>query len=429
MTDATFETTQAHAAPHAAPARPRTTPVYLTAGFEFDEYEQAAAHFGDGIGYSYTRISNPTIDVVEQQLAALEGGADGLLVASGQAALSTTLLGLCSAGDHILSSTHVYEGSRGLIRDQLSRFGIESDFLVDVRDPEAWERLIRPNTRVLFAESVSNASNTVLDIAAIAEVAHRHGIALVIDNTVPTPYLVRPLELGADLVIHSASKFLSGQGSVLGGLVVDAGTFDVERDGKNYPQLLERGRLGGASVAERVGGLARITYMRESVAPRFGPTPSPLNAFLIGQGAETLSLRVRRQSDVALEVARALDAHPAVEGVDHPGLASHPDHELAQRLLPRGAGSVFTFTVRGGAEAARTVVESLRLVTHMTHIGDVRSLVLHPATTSHTFLTPEEQESVGVFPGTLRLSIGIEDAGDLIADLSHALAALEAVPA
>lgn len=421
-----FTTAQVHAGTFDAPAKSRATPVYLSAGFEFAEYDDAHAHFARGEGYSYSRIGNPTVETVERQLATLEGGAEALLVASGQAALTTVLLGLCSAGDHIVASTHVYEGSRGLIRDQLSRFGIETDFVDDIRDPAAWESLIRPTTRLLFAESLSNATNRVLDIPAIADVAHRHGIPLVVDSTMATPYLLRPIEYGADIVVHSASKFFAGQGSVLGGVIVDAGNFDPQRDGATFPHLVEPTRLGGPSVAERTGGRARIAYFRESVAPRFGPTPSPMNAFLIGQGAETLSLRVRRQTDTALEVARWLDAQPEVERVDVAALPSHPDHDLAQQLLPRGTGSVFTFTLRGDAEAARAVVESLRVVTHMTHIGDVRSLVLHPATTSHVGMTPEEQVAVGVHPGTLRLSIGIEDAADLTADLAHALAALEA---
>lgn len=416
-----FTTRQVHErAPGAAPTA-RATPIYLTAGFEFDEYESAAAHFGEGQGYAYTRIGNPTVESVEHTLAALEGGSQALLLASGQAATTVAILALLEAGQHIVSSTHIYEGTRGLFRDNLTRLGIATSFVDDIDDPDAWEAAIRPETRALFAESISNAANRLIDIAAISEVAHRHGIPLIVDNTFATPYLVRPLEHGADVVVHSASKFLAGHGSVLGGAIVDSGRFDAERSGALFPHLVAPGRVG-ASIADRVGGDARIAYARESVAPRFGPTPSPLNAFLIGQGIETLSLRVERQSANALAVAQWLDGRPEIAAVDYAGLPAHRDHALAAQQLPDGYGSVFSFTVRGGAAAARRLVEALDVFTHMTHLGDVRSLVLHPASTSHATLSAEERAAVGVFDGTLRVSIGIEDADDLIDDLARALA-------
>ncbi|GAA3647083.1 O-acetylhomoserine aminocarboxypropyltransferase/cysteine synthase family protein [Microbacterium marinilacus] len=418
-----FSTRQVHAGVRAAAATPRTTPIYLTAGFSFDEYDAAEAHFRDGAGYAYTRIANPTIDTVESRIAELEGGAEALLVASGQAALAVALLSLVSAGGHVVASTHIYEGTRGLLADNLGRFGVSSDFVTDIGDPDAWRAAIRPQTRALVAESLSNARNDVLDIAAIAEVAHEHGIPLVVDNTMATPYLLRPLEHGADIVIHSASKFLAGQGAVIGGVIVDDGRFDIDRSGSLFPHLVERHRLGGPSVAERAAGRARIAYARETVAPRFGSTLSPFNAFLIGQGIETLSLRVGRQSDSALLIARWLEGRDEVESVDYAGLASHPRPDLAERYLPDGHGAVFTFTLRGGAAAARAFVEALQLLTHMTHIGDVRSLVLHPASTSHVNRTPAERLEVGVRPGTLRLSVGIEDAADLREDLARGLAA------
>jgi len=411
----------------AATATPRATPIYLSAGFAFDRYDDAAAHFGQGEGYAYSRIGNPTVDAVEATLAGLEGGSQALLLASGQAATSVALLSLVSAGQHVVASTHIYEGTRGLLRDSLTRFGIETTFVDDIRDPGAWEAAIRPTTRVLFAESISNAAGRLLDVADISGLAHRHGIPLVVDNTFATPYLFRPIENGADVVVHSASKFLAGHGSVLGGAIVDSGTFDTSST--LFPQLTARGRTGAPSPAERFGGGARIAYAREEVAPRLGPTPSPLNAFLIGQGIETLSLRVARQSAGALAVARWLETQPGVARVDHPGLASHPDHALAARLLPDGQGSVFTVTLRGGEPAARRTIEALELFTHMTHLGDVRSLVLHPASTSHTLLSEAERAAVGVHPGTLRLSIGIEDAADLIDDLAGALDAARAVTA
>lgn len=418
-----FTTRQVHDRARLHGATPRATPIHLTAGFEFDEYGAAAAHFGAGEGYAYTRIGNPTVETVESSLAALEGGSQALLLASGQAATTVALLSLVAAGEHIVVSTHIYEGTRGLIRDNLSRFGITATFVDEIGDPTAWEAAIRPETRALFAESISNASNRILDIAAIAAVAHRHGLPLVIDNTFATPYLLRPIEHGADVVVHSASKFLAGHGNVLGGAIVDSGTFDAARSGALFPHLVEPGRGGAPSIAERVGGDARIAYARESVAPRLGPTPSPLNAFFIGQGIETLSLRVDRQSRGALAVAQWLQTRSEVASVDYAGLASHPDHTLAADLLPDGFGSVFTFTLRGDAETARRVVEALETFTHMTHLGDVRSLVLHPATTSHVALNAGERAALGVFDGTLRVSIGIEDVVDLIDDLEQAFVA------
>ena len=285
---------------------------------------------------------------------------------------------------------------------------------------------IRPTTRALFAESLSNARNDVLDVSAVAAVGDQHGIPLIVDSTFTTPYLLRPIEHGAAIVVHSASKFLAGQGSVLGGVIVDDGRFDAARSGHLFPHLTTADRLGGPSYAEKHGARARGQYIRESVAPRLGPTPSPLNAFFIGQGIETLSLRVERQSANALAVARWLSARPEVAGVDYAGLETHPHHLLARRYLPRGAGSVFTFTLSGGLDAARHVAESVQLVTHMTHLGDVRSLILHPASTSHSARTEEERAEAGVTPGTLRLSVGIEDLDDIIADLARSLDSLPA---
>ncbi|MFT4214804.1 MAG: aminotransferase class I/II-fold pyridoxal phosphate-dependent enzyme [Microbacterium sp.] len=402
----------------------RTNPIFLTAGFEFDEYGDALANFADGVGYAYTRIANPTIEAVEHTLAELEGGSQALMLASGQAATTVAALCVLGAGQHIVSSTHIYEGTRGLFRDNFVRLGIETTFVEDTGDLAAWEGAIRPETRALFIESISNAANRLVDISALAELAHSHGAALIVDNTFATPYLMRPLERGADIVVHSASKFLAGHGSVLGGAIVDSGRFDTARAAELYPHLTAPGYLGGPSFVERAGGDARITYARESVAARFGPTPSPLNAFLIGQGIETLSLRVERQSANALAVAQWLQARSEVESVDYVGLPSHPDHERGVRDLPNGFGSVFSFTVSGGAAGARRFVEALEVFTHMTHLGDVRSLVLHPASTSHVFLSEQEQAAVGVHPGTLRLSIGIEEVDDLTGDLARALAAV-----
>lgn len=418
-----FTTRQVHDRTRSDGGSPRVTPIYLTAGFSFDEYDDAAAHFGAGEGFAYTRIGNPTVEAVEGALASLESGSQALLLASGQAATSVALLSLVAAGEHIVASRHIYEGTRGLLLDNFTRLGIESDFVDDIDDPAAWEAAIRPTTRALFAESISNAANRVLDVAAVAAVAHRHGIPLVVDNTFATPYLLRPLEHGADVVVHSASKFLAGQGAVLGGAIIDNGAFDAAASGHLYPHLVTPGRGGTPSLAEKAGGDARIAYARESVAPRLGPTLSPLNAFLIGQGIETLSLRVRRQSEGALAVATWLQQQPQVAAVDYAGLAGHRDHARAVDLLPDGFGSVFTITLAGDESTARRFVEALEVFTHMTHLGDVRSLVLHPASTSHRQLTDDERAAVGVFPATLRLSIGIEDVADLIDDLRSALLA------
>ena len=420
-----FATQQLHAGGRlSGEPTPRVTPIYLTAGFTLDDFDQATELFSTGDGYSYTRVANPTTDAAEKRIAALEGGSEALLVGSGQAATAISLLGLIQSGEHLVSGNGIYEGTRGLFLDNFTRLGIETDFVTDVNDPAAWESVIRPTTRALFAESISNPKNEVLDIAAIAAVAHSHGIPLVIDNTLATPYLLRPLEHGADIVIHSASKFLAGHGAVLGGVIIDNGEFDVAGSGTLFPHLTRPARLGGASFVERAGGSARISYLRDVVALRFGPTASPLNAFLINQGMETLSLRVERQSANALGVARWLESQPDVHSVDYSGLESNPYHGLAQRYLPRGQGSVFSFTLRGGLDAARRFVNALEVVTHMTHLGDVRSLILHPATTSHNQRTDDELSQSGIWPGTLRLSIGIEDLPDLIRDFERGLVAV-----
>lgn len=419
-----FVTRAVHAGRVRETAASRATPIYLTAGFEFEDFDHAADHFGTGTGFGYTRTGNPTVRAVERQLAALESGVDAVLVASGQAAVVTALLTVAGAGDHIVSSTHIYEGTRGLLLDNLARLGIETTFVDDIGDPEVWRSAIRPNTRALFAESIANARNDILDIRAVSAVGDAAAIPLIVDNTIATPYLLRPIEHGAAIVVHSASKFLAGHGSVLGGVVIDDGRFDAERAGHNAPHLVLPGRGGVPSVVARHGGSARIAYARESVAPRFGASPSPLNAFLIGQGTETLGLRVERQSRNALAIARWLEGRDEVESVDYAGLPSHPDHAKAGQYLDGGFGSIFTVTLRDGLPAARRFVEQVRVFTHMTHIGDVRSLVLHPGSTSHAQRTPAEREVLGIRPGTIRLSIGIEDVDDLIADLAQVLQAV-----
>ena len=401
------------------PHRPRATPIHLTAGFVFDDFDDGQARFAGAEGaYSYTRVSNPTNAAAERRIAALESGTGALLVGSGQAALATTLLALLTSGDHILASSALYEGSREFIRSDLGRLGISATLVDEIDNVEAWEQAIRPETKLLFAESIANPRNQILDIAAIADVAHRHRIPLVIDSTLATPALLRPLEHGADIVVHSASKFLAGHGTVLGGFVVDAGRFAWTAE--RYPQFADERGVDGLTTLERQGSLAFLEHARR-VAMRFGPVPSPLNAFLIIQGIETLSLRVQRQSSSALTIAEWLSTHPLVESVNYSGLASSPDHERAQRYLPDGQGSVFAVTVRGGIDGAREVNNALALFTPMTHLGDVRSLVLHPATTTHLLRDEESLRRSGIEGGTLRLSIGLEEPADLIADLDQAL--------
>ncbi|MET0673327.1 MAG: aminotransferase class I/II-fold pyridoxal phosphate-dependent enzyme [Microbacterium pygmaeum] len=422
-----FDTRQLHAGQDADSAhRPRATPIYLTAGFEFDDFDQGHARFaGTDDGFSYTRVGNPTNAAAERRIADLESGIGAVLVASGQAAVATVVLALVNAGDHVLSSSSIYEGTRELLRDDLARLGVAVDFVIDPNDTDEWRAKLRPNTRLLFAESIPNPRNDVLDIEAVAGVAHEFGVPLIVDNTLATPYLVRPLEHGADIVVHSASKFLAGHGTVLGGIIVDGGSFDWMRRADAYPQITGDRGPDGRTVAERSGQRAFLDFARR-VAMRYGPCPSPLNAFLILQGIETLSLRVRHQSASARHLAHWLERQPGVASVDYSGLASSPHRARAERYLPRGQGSVFAVTIHGGLEAARTFTNALRLFTRMTHLGDVRSLVLHPATTTHVLRTDEQLAAGGIGPGLLRLSIGLEDVDDLIADLDQAFAAVAA---
>ena len=417
-----FTTRQIHGGRDAAdPLRARATPIYLTAGFEFGDFDEGRERFADSdSGYSYTRVGNPTIAAAERRIADLESGASALLLATGQAATFAALHALAGAGDHILAASSIYEGTRELLRDDFARLGISADFVRDQNDLGAWERALRPETTAIFAESIPNPKNDVLDIAALADFAHRHGLPLVIDNTLASPYLVRPIEHGADIVVHSASKFLAGHGTVLGGVIVDSGTFPWGKHADRYPQLARDLGNDGLTYVQRHGGNAYSAYTRK-LAMRFGPSLSPLNAFLILQGVETLSLRVQRQSATSLRLARWLEEHPAVASVDYSGLDSSPHRETARRYLPHGQGSVFSVTLHGGLDAARTFTNALGLFTRMTHLGDVRSLVLHPATTTHLQRTPEDLAEAGIGEGLLRLSIGLEDPEDLIADLDQAL--------
>ncbi|HXH33505.1 MAG TPA: O-acetylhomoserine aminocarboxypropyltransferase/cysteine synthase family protein [Plantibacter sp.] len=423
-----FTTQQLHAgstvasAPHA-----RALPIFASAGFTFADFDEAEQRFGpDPDGYSYTRVGNPTVDAVERRLAALEGGVAAILLGSGQAAVNVALLALLQAGDHLLIAPSIYEGSRGLFTDNYSRLGITVSEVVDPLDVASWTAAIRPDTRAIFIESIPNPRNDLADLRLVADVAHAHGIPLVVDNTFATPYLLRPIEHGADIVVHSASKFLAGHGTVLGGVIVDGGTFDWAADTARYRELhTPNAGLGGRSYLEHAGRGAFSAYARNAVAMRFGPTPSPFNAFLINQGIETLSLRVQRQSENALALATWLDGRPEIESVDYSGLPGSPYRALADRYLPRGQGAVFSFTLRGGRPAARTVVDAVELFTRMTNLGDVRSLIIHPSSTTHVQRTPEQLAASGIGEGMLRVSVGIEDVADLIGDLERAFAKLD----
>ncbi|MBT2503716.1 O-acetylhomoserine aminocarboxypropyltransferase/cysteine synthase family protein [Curtobacterium sp. ISL-83] len=407
----------------------RVPAIHMSSGFLFDDFDQARDRFaGTDDGYTYTRLGNPTNADVERRIALLERGTEAILVGSGQAAATVAFLALLQAGDHVVSARSIYEGTKSLLLQNLGRLGIEVDFVADQRDLDEWARLVRPNTKVFFAETIPNPKNDVLDITGVADVAHRAGVPLLVDNTLATPYLVRPLEHGADLVIHSASKFLSGHGAGLGGVLVDGGTFDWSASPDRWTQLTSPERsLGGESHVERFGRRAYIVYARDVISSRIGPTPSPFNAFLLRQGIETLSLRVERHSANALAVASFLEQQPDVTSVDHAGLASSPYHDLAQRYLPRGAGSVFAFTLAGGEPAARAFIDAVELFSRMTHLGDVRSLILHPATTTHAGRTPEERAELGIDDGLIRLSVGIEDVADLVRDLERGFAAVRSI--
>lgn len=416
-----FATSQIHAGQDRGEAhRSRVVPIHLASGFAFDDFEQARDRFaGDDDGYSYTRMGNPTAAAVERKLAVLEGGREALLVGSGQAALTVAMLGILRAGDHILSSRHIYEGSRGLFRENLAGLGIQVSFVDDIDDPDAWRRLVRPETRVFFAESIANPRNQVLDVPLVSAVAHEVGVPLVVDNTFATPYLHRPLEWGADLVIHSTSKFLSGHGAALGGVIIESAAFDWSADTERWPSF-DRARHGDR---------APFVYFRNTVAGRIGPTIAPFNAFLLQQGVETLSLRVERHTANAAAVARWLAVQPEVASVDYAGLASGHEREVIDHLFPRGYGSVFAFTVHGGEAAASALIERLEIISHMSHLGDVRSLILHPTTTSHARLSDDERAQLGVTPGMLRISVGIEDVADLLRDLRVGLDAAAIVAA
>ena len=407
----------------------RATPIYLTSSFVFKDSDQAAALFNmERAGHVYSRISNPTNAVLEERIAALEGGVGAIAVASGQAALHLAICTLMGAGGHIVASRSLYGGSHNLLDYTLPRFGIQTTF-VDPRDIDAWRTAIRPETRLFFGETLGNPGLDVLNIPEISTLAHEHGLPLLVDSTFTTPWLMKPFDLGADLIFHSATKFLGGHGVAIGGLVVDGGSFDWERSGK-YPTLTEAyAGFHGMDFAEESTVAAFLLRARREGLRDFGACMSPLTAFQLLQGLETLPLRMERHIGNTRKLVEYLVKHEAVASVAYPELENHPDHALATKLLPRGAGAVFSFTLKGDAvrsrAAGRKFIESLRVFSHLANVGDAKSLVIHPASTTHFRMSDDALRAAGIHPGTLRLSIGLEDADDLIDDLNRGLAAAQ----
>ena len=423
-----FDTLSLHAGAAPDPTTgARATPIYLTTSFVFRNSDHAASLFNmERSGHVYSRISNPTNAVLEERIAALEGGVAGIAVASGQAAFHLGLATIAGAGSHVVASRAIYGGSQNLLAYTMKRFGIDTTF-VDPRDLDAWRNAIRPNTKVLFAENLGNPGLDVLDIPNVAALAHEHYLPLMVDATFTTPYLQRPFEHGADLICHAATKFLCGHGTAMGGLLVDGGSFDwqqaYEKTG-NFAELCEPydGFHGMVFAEESSVAPFSLRARREGVRD-FGAALSPHNAFAILQGIETLGLRMDRHVANTRKVVEFLAAHPAVEAVSYPELESHPDHKLAQKLLPKGCGAVFSFSIKGDRAAGARFVEALNIFSHLANVGDAKSLVIHPASTTHFRVPSEQLAAAGIREGTMRLSIGLEDADDLIEDLARGLKA------
>ena len=427
MSDYKFETLQVHAGQeHPDPATDaRAVPIYATTSYVFKDSAQAAGRFAltEG-GNIYTRLMNPTSSVFEERIAALEGGAAALATASGSAAISYAVQNIACAGDHIVSSVNLYGGTYNLFANTLHDQGLDTTF-VDPRDPANFEAAIRENTKLLYAETLGNPNSDVIDIRAIADVAHRHGIPLIVDNTFATPFYLRPIEYGADIVVHSATKFIGGHGTVMGGVVVDSGKFDWAQNDK-FPGISKPNpSYHGVVFSEACGNLAYILKMRTTLMRDQGATISPFNSFLLLQGLETLSLRVERHVENALKVVDFLSHHPQVERVNHPSLAAGREKELYDEYFPQGAASIFTFEIKGDAEKAKKFTESLKLFSLLANVADVKSLVIHPASTTHSQMSESELLASGIKPNTIRLSIGTEHIDDIIADLSQGFAAVQ----
>lgn len=427
-TDFGFDTRQVHAGEFDEPEYgSRIAPIYLSAAFRFDSFEESTRRFsGADDGQIYSRNLNPTNGVAERRIAALEGGTGAIVVSSGQAAISAAILSITGQGERFVSTASIYSGTRILFARSFARFGVGVDYVSDPTDEAQWEAAIGPDTKAIFTETIPNPKNDVVDIAAVARIAARHGLPLIVDNTIGTPYLVRPLEQGAHIVVHSGTKFLSGHGAAISGIIVDGGTFDWAGGPRSYAGITEAPAPGVPSPLEAYGDRAYEQFVRGGIVNDLGPALSPLHGFLLQQGIETLSLRMERHVENSRAVAEFLAQHPAVEYVDYAGLPGHPQHEIAQRTLGGRSGSVFAVTVRGGRAGAEIFIDSLRVFSRMTNIGDVRSMVLHPATTTHLSFTPELRAQLGIDDGLVRLSVGIETAADLIADLDSALAVVAA---
>ena len=428
-----FETKQIHAGQVVdAETGARALPIYQTTSFVFDSADTAANRFGlADLGPIYSRIGNPTAEAVEQRIAALEGGVGALLVASGQAATTYALLNVAQAGDHIVASSSLYGGTFNLLKYTLPKLGIETTFVEDVANPDAWRQAVQDNTKALFGETLTNPDQKVLDIAALADVARTAGVPLIVDNTVATPYLLNPIEHGADVVIHSATKYLGGHGTSIAGVIVDAGNFDYAKDPEKFPGFNTPSEsYHGLTFARDLGvgcelgaNLAYILKIRVELLRDTGAAVSPFNAFLIAQGLETLSLRVERHVENTKKVVAFLSEHEQVESIAYAGLPTSPYHEQQQRYLPKGSGAVFSFEISGGLEAGKKFVDALELHSHVANIGDVRSLAIHPASTTHSQGDDADRALSGVTPGLVRLSVGIENVDDIIADLEKGFAA------
>ena len=422
-----FETRQIHAGQVPDPTtKARALPIYQTTSYAFDSSEHGRKLFAlEELGNIYTRIMNPTTAVVEDRLASLEGGVGALLVSSGQAAETLAVLAIAEAGDHIVSSARLYGGTYNLFHYTLPKYGITVDFVTDPDNLDAWKAAIKPNTKALYAETISNPQLDVLDIRGVADVAHAAGVPLIVDNTVPTPYLIRPFEHGADIVVHSATKYLGGHGTAIGGVIVDSGNFDWTADPAkfanfNTPDPSYNNLTWGTDLGPNGLFGVNVSFIfkvRLQLLRDFGPAIAPFNSFLIAQGVETLSLRVERHNANAAAVAQFLEGRDEVESVSYPGLESSPWHAAQQRYAPKGGGPIVCFEIKGGAEAGEIFTDALELFTNLANIGDVRSLVIHPASTTHSQLTPDEQLTTGVTPGLIRLAVGLENIDDILADL------------
>jgi O-acetylhomoserine (thiol)-lyase len=418
-----FETKQIHAGQQPDPAtNARALPIYQTTSYVFDDTAHAAALFGLEIpGNIYTRIGNPTTDVVEQRIAALEGGVAALFLSSGQAAETFAILNLAGAGDHIVSSPRLYGGTYNLFHYSLPKLGVDVSFVDDPDDLGSWRAAVRPNTKAFFAETISNPQIDVLDTPGVSGVAHEHGVPLIVDNTVATPYLIQPIAQGADIVVHSATKYLGGHGAAIAGVIVDGGNFDWTQD--RFPGFTTPDPSYHGVVYAELGPPAFAVKARVQLLRDYGSAASPFNAFLVAQGLETLSLRIERHVANAQRVAEFLAGHDDVLSVNYAGLPSSPWYERAKKLAPKGTGAVLSFELAGGVEAGKAFVNALKLHSHVANIGDVRSLVIHPASTTHSQLSPAEQLSTGVSPGLVRLAVGIEGIDDILADLELGFAA------